>query len=123
MAKSKLTPEVKSKIEEVAALDGTVEEMAYYTGLSRQTIYNYLDPKSPFFDKNLFENVERLRLKPILAARMRAVKGATESYQNAVDYLKRKKVDEFGDKKGVDITSNGESLPVTGFLYSSPEDN
>lgn len=90
--KSKLTPEMKSKIEEVAALDGSVEEMAYYCDVSRQTIYNWLDE-----DKELFDRVERLRERPVLKARQTVVKRLDESYQNAVDYLKRKKKHEFGD--------------------------
>ena len=89
---SKLTDEMRSKIEEVAALDGSVEEMAYYCDVSRQTIYNWLDE-----DKKLFDRVERLRERPILKARQTVVKRLDESYQNAVDYLKRKKKGEFGD--------------------------
>lgn len=108
MAKTKLTDDVRSKIEEVAALDGSVEEMAYYTGLSRQTIYNYLDEESDFFDKELAENVERLRARPILAARQRMVQGVKESYQNAADYLKRKRKSEFGD--AMDVTSEGQRI-------------
>ena len=103
--KSKLTPEMKSKIEEVAALDGTVEEMAYYCDVSRQSIYNYLEE-----DKELFDKVERLRQRPILLARQTINKKMTESYSNAMDYVKRKKRQEFGDN--IDMTSDGKPLTV-----------
>ncbi len=90
--KSKLTDAMRSKIEEVAALDGSVYEMAYYCDVSHQTIYNWFEE-----DPKLFERVERLRERPILKARQTVVKRLDESYQNAVDYLKRKKKHEFGD--------------------------
>jgi len=101
--KSKLTDDMKSKIEQVAALDGSVEEMAFYCDVSRQTIYNWLEE-----DKELFDKVERLRAKPILRARQIIAEKMGDSYTNAVDYLKRKRSKEFGDKQ--DITSGGESI-------------
>ena len=89
---TKLTPDIKSKILEVAALDGSVKEMAYYCGVSHQSIYNWFKE-----DEELFDHVERLRDRPVLLARQTVTKKMTESYQNAMDYLKRKKKDEFGD--------------------------
>ena len=100
---SKLNDDMKSKIEQVAALDGSVEEMAYYCDVSRQTIYNWLEE-----DKALFDRVERLRSKPILKARQVVNEKMGESYTNAMDYLKRKQKKEFGDN--VDVTSGGESM-------------
>lgn len=103
--KSKLTDDMRSKIQEVAALDGSVEEMAYYCDVSRQTIYNWLEE-----DKVLFDKVERLRARPVLKARQTVNEKMTESYTNAADYLKRKKRKEFGDN--VDMTSEGKALPT-----------
>ena len=37
---------------------------------------------------------------PVLAARERVVKGVKESYGNAMDYLSRKRKDEFSTKEG-----------------------
>jgi predicted DNA-binding protein YlxM (UPF0122 family) len=99
-----LTDDLRVKIEEVAALDGTVEEMAYYCDVSRQTIYNWFK-----LEPDLFDKVERLRQRPILKARQTINKKMSESYANAVDYLKRKKRLEFGDN--VDVTSLGKELP------------
>lgn len=89
---TKLTPENRVKLEQAAAIDATVEEMAYYCDVSRQTVYNWFKE-----DKELFDKVERLRQKPILTARQTIAKGVAESYSNAMDYLKRKKRLEFGD--------------------------
>lgn len=103
---TKFTPEVVRKIEEVAALDGSVEEMAYYADVNPDTIYHWLKTKPDFS-----ERIEKLRAKPILLARQRVVKGISESYSNAMDYLKRKKKDEFTDR--LDVTTAGEALPGT----------
>jgi predicted DNA-binding protein YlxM (UPF0122 family) len=99
-----LTDELRVKIEEVAALDGTVEEMAYYCDVSRQTIYNWFK-----LEPDLFDKVERLRLRPILLARQTINKEMKKSYSNAIDYLKRKKRLEFGDN--IDVTTLGKELP------------
>ena len=90
--KSKLTPAMKSKIEEVAALDGSVEEMAYYCDVSRQTIYNWLDE-----DKELFDRVERLRERPVLKARQTIAKSLDQP-QAAQWYLTRKRKKEFAER-------------------------
>lgn len=119
MAKSKLTDEVRSKIEEVAALDGTVDEMAYYCDVSRQTIYNYLDPESDFFDKKLAAKVEKLRARPILKARQAVVK-SLDDHNSAYRYLERKARKEFSPN--LDITTEGKQLP-TPILHGILRDN
>ena len=98
---TKLTPDNRVKLEQAAAIDASVEEMAYYCDVSRQTIYNWLEN-----NKELFDKIERLRNKPILTARQTVAKGVAESYSNAMDYLKRKKRDEFGDRAEMDLTIN-----------------
>ena len=109
MADSKLTPDVRSKIEEVAALDGSVREMAYYAGVSHQTVYNWLDPKSDFFDKKLAERVEKLRERPVLKARQTIAKSLDDP-QHAKWYLERKRRKEF--TAGLDLTTDGKELPT-----------
>lgn len=104
--KSKLTPEMKSKIEEVAALDGSVKEMAYYCDVSHQTIYNWFEE-----DPELFERVERLRERPILKARQ-TISKSLETPQGAQWYLARKKKKEFSER--IEQTgADGEPLAVT----------
>lgn len=97
-APSKLTDENRIKLKESAALDASVEEMAYYCGVSKQTIYNWFKE-----DTDLFDEIERLRQKPILKARQTVAMKLGESYQNAMDYLKRKRRDEFGDQEKHDV--------------------
>lgn len=90
---SKDTPEVRAKIEEAAALDASVEEIAFWADISRETYYEILKKDPVFADR-----IAKLREKPILAARQRVVKGALESYANAMDYLSRKRKQEFSQR-------------------------
>ena len=94
---TKLTDEVRQKIEEVAALDGSVEEMAYYSDVNKATIYNWLNPESDFFDEKLAERVEKLRSRPILKARQTIAK-SLETPQGAQWYLERKRKKEYSTK-------------------------
>jgi len=84
------------KLEEVFAIDGSVEEACYYANITRQTYYNWIkdNPK-------LKEEFDRLRNRPVLKARQEVMKGLN-CYSNAMDYLKRKKIKEFGDRLVVD---------------------
>lgn len=97
------TPEVRGKIEEAAALDASVDEIAFYADISRDCYYDILKKDPEFGDR-----IAKLRQRPVLAARQRAIKGVTESYGNAMDYLKRKKKLEFGDS----IEHTGEALTI-----------
>lgn len=98
-----MTDEVIRKIEEVAALDGSVAEMALYAGIHPDTIYAHMAQNKDFSDR-----IASLRERPVLAARQRVVKGVQESYANAIDYLARKRKNEFSHR--TDITSGGEPI-------------
>lgn len=98
------TPEVIGKLEYAAALDSSVEEMAFYAGINKDTLYSKLQD-----DQEFSQRIQSLRNRPIMKARETAVTKLAESYSNAMDYLKRKKRLEFGDN--VDLTSQGEKLP------------
>jgi len=92
-----ITPEVLAKLEQAFAIDSTVQEALAYAEIKQDAYYDYLK-KTPEFS----ERIEELRQRPILAARKRVVNGINETYQNAIDYLKRKRREEFGDRMGVD---------------------
>ena len=100
--RQKMTPETVKKLEEVFAIDGTIEEACYYANISSQTYYNWIKEKP-----ELKEQFDRLRNYPVLKARKEVIKGLN-NYQNAMDYLKRKKKKEFGDN--IDITTEGKAL-------------
>src|SRR3990167_9815383 len=106
------TPELRQKIEEVTALDASIEEVAFYAGISRETYYQIIKKDKVFADRLI-----ALRNKPVLKARQTVIQKMGESYQNAMDYLKRKRKLEFGDN--VDITSGNKPLPLLHGLSSN----
>lgn len=99
---SVFTDEVIRKIEEVAALDGSVEEMAYYANIHRDSIYARLKSDQEFSDR-----IAMLRERPILKARQ-TISKSLDTPQGAQWYLSRKKKKEFGDN--IDLTSDGEKV-------------
>lgn len=88
-----MTPDVIVKLEQAFAIDSTVQEACSYAEISHDAFYDYLKKNPQFSDR-----IADLRNRPILAARERVVKGVKENYSNAMDYLKRKRPTEFGDK-------------------------
>lgn len=89
---TKRTVEVTNKIEEVAALDGSVEEMAYYAGVHRDTLYLWLKQ-----DKEFSDRIQELRERPVLKARQTIVK-SLDTPDGAKWYLERKKKLEFSTR-------------------------
>src|SRR3990167_7475227 len=91
---TKLTEETIKKLEEAFAIDCSIEEACFYANISHQTYYNWIKA-----DLKLAERFEALRQKPVLLARQTAVKKLTESYSNAMDYLSRKRKEEFSSRQ------------------------
>lgn len=91
--KQKQTPETLKKLDEVFAIDGTVEEACYYADISPALYYVWIK-ESP----ELLERFNRLRERPVLLARQTAIKRLIESYANAMDYLSRKRKKEFATR-------------------------
>lgn len=98
------TPETRQKIEEATALDASIEEVCFYADISKDTYYTIIKK-----DKEFSDRLDALRNRPILKARQTVIAKISESYANAMDYLKRKKKLEFGEN--IDVTSGGEKLP------------
>lgn len=98
-----ITPEVIAKLEQAFAIDCTVEEACSYADISRDAFYDYLKKVPAFSDR-----IAELRQRPVLKARQTIVNKISESYQNAMDYMKRKRRGEFGDS--TDITTAGEKI-------------
>lgn len=93
--------DVLQKLEQTAAMDASVEEMAFYAGISTTAYYEYVKVHPKFLDR-----INALRNKPVLAARQRVIQGIEESYDNAMKYLERKKKAEFSPKVEVFQESN-----------------
>ena len=88
----KLTVETIKKLEEAFAIDASIEEACLYANITKQTYYNWVK-KYPV----LKERFDYLREKLPLKARKVVADRLGDSYHTAMDYLKRKKRDEFGD--------------------------
>ena len=108
---TKMTSLTLKKLEEAFAFGCSDEEACFYADISRQTLYDYQKICPEFIDRK-----EALKARPILKARETVVKKLSETYQNAMDYLKRKKKKEFGDSQ--DITSGGKPIPILGNVYT-----
>lgn len=94
---SEMTEEKVKKLEEVFAIDGTVEEACFYADISKTTYYNWLEKKPELVDR-----FEALRQRPFLKARQTIIKSLDQP-QHAFEYMKRKKKDEFGDKAEIEL--------------------
>lgn len=102
---TKMTDDVIRKIEEVAALDGTVEEMAFYANVHKDTIYSWLKE-----DKEFSDRIASLKQKPFLKARQ-TIEKSLSIPQYAFEYMKRKKKDEFSERSEL-TGANGKDLPT-----------
>lgn len=101
-----MTDEVIRKIEEVAALDGSVAEMAYYAGIHPDTVYAHMKSNPEFSDR-----ITALRNRPVLKARQTVTK-ALDDPTFAFKYLEKKAKKEFGNSLELsgDINVNGPSI-------------
>lgn len=89
----KLTQEVRAKLEEAAALDCTWEEMAFFAGISKSSLYNWLASVDGLKDR-----LHDLKQSPVLKAR-RTVVGALDQPGMALSYLERKRRSEFATRQ------------------------
>ncbi|MAH46255.1 hypothetical protein CMI37_10520 [Candidatus Pacearchaeota archaeon] len=86
------TPETRQKIEQAAALDASVAEIAFYAGISRETYYQIIKK-----DKTFSDRIEALRNKPVLKARQTIVQGLDQP-DTARWFLERKRKAEFSHR-------------------------
>ena len=98
------TPEMITKLETAAAVDASIDEMAFYAGISVQTYYNWIKD-----DPELKERLERLRLTPVLKAKNAVAKNA-DQIETAKWLLERKRREEYGrNQKDADAAKEARS--------------
>ena len=106
----KITEEEKAnyieKLQEAAEWDCSIEEMCLHSGISAST-YNRWTKENP----KLKERINELRNAPTLLARKTVNKKLSENYQNAMDYLKRKRKSEFSERLE-QTGADGKNLPT-----------
>ena len=106
----RIHPEKLTKLEQAFAIGCTDEEAIGYAEISRMQL-NYYEKLNPEWK----ERKQRLKDTPILKAKQTIVNKLDESYGNAIDYLKRRKRDEFGDN--MDVTTGGKPLRSNTIIF------
>ena len=96
---SKLIPECVMKLEEIFALDGTVEEACFFADISRNTFYEWMKEHPELSDR-----FEALRNNPVLLARRSVIEGLGDP-ELALKYLERKRRNEFSTRVETDNTT------------------
>mgnify|MGYP001588212669 CR=1 FL=1 len=102
-----VTPEVVRKLEQAFSIDATITEACSYAGISRDTFYRWKDENPELYDK-----MESLRETPVLAMRQAAVQLGKATYTTSMDYLTRKRPDEFGNRSKVEHAGVVVTSPV-----------
>ena len=95
--------DINRKIEEAASLGATVEEIAFYIGVYRTTLYRWMQD-----DSELKDRIQELQQRPILQARQTIIKAISNSPAEAKWYLEKKLKGEFGNS--IDITTGGNAF-------------
>jgi hypothetical protein len=109
--KQKMTEETLRKLDEVFAIDGSIEEACYYANISPDTYYRWVKEKP-----ELSERFKRLRERPVLKARQTVVKSLDQP-EYAFKYLERKKKNEFAQRTELS-GSNGSPIELSGIDIS-----
>lgn len=97
------TAEINRKIEEASALGASIEEIAYYAGVHRATLYRWMEA-----DPELRDRIQELQERPILKARQTIIKSLDNPVQ-ASWYLERKRRNEFATRSEL-TGANGTNL-------------
>lgn len=90
---TKMTPETIDKLRQAFLIGATKEEASGYAGISKVTLYNYIEKHPEFLNE-----IEKWQNEPILKAKTTVVKNLDDT-KNAQWYLERKKKDEFAPRQ------------------------
>jgi hypothetical protein len=85
------TEEQETKLRQAFSIGCTIDEALSYAEMMKREWLEFLNKKE---NKDFLLEVEQMRLKPLVKARMSAVKNLDDP-KNAQWYLERKKKDEF----------------------------
>ena len=97
--------EINRKIDEAAAIGASIEEIAFYAGVHRATLYRWMEN-----DPELRDRIQELQEKPIIKARQTIVK-SLEDPEMALKYLERKRKAEFSLRTEM-TGADGKDLPA-----------
>jgi len=97
---TKMTKEAILKLEEAFMWGCTDLEACLNADINKSTLYVYQDKHPEFKDRK-----ERLKENPIMLARKSVINAMEDKPNIAMDYLTKKKSDEFAEKKITDNTN------------------
>lgn len=105
---SVINSDVLQKIEYAFSIGCSDREACIYANIAPSTLYKYCDENPDFSERK-----ELLKERPVLAARMAVVK-AIESGDTKMAwlYLERKRTEEFGQRKKVEIEEKARALTL-----------
>lgn len=104
-----------NKLEEAAKWDYTLEDICFHAGISYDT-FNRWQKEKP----ELGGRIKALRDDPKRKARRKVAEDVDKTYQNAIDYLKRKVKDEFSERQEM---TGAEGRPLIGEILDEIENN
>jgi hypothetical protein len=87
---SKKTPALVGKLEYAFSIGSSIEEACFYAGIHKDTYYEWVKA-----DVQLSDRFDALREQPVFQARETVVKGIKRDPKLAMDFLARKRKDEF----------------------------
>ena len=93
-----MTPEVINKLEEAFLMDCSILEACFYSGITKQTYYNYINDNPSFLSR-----IETLRENPVFQARKAVVSRLPDDPNLSLKYLEKKKKDEFGQSQDINV--------------------
>lgn len=103
-----MTPEIIEKLEEAFAWGCTDNEACLWADIAPATLYKYQE-KNPEFA----ERKEQLKQTPIMKARKAVTGSFDKDPKLALQFLERKKKDEFSLKTETEVTNpDGSMTPV-----------
>lgn len=104
---SKMTPDKLNLLRDAFSIDATIAEACFYAGISEQTFYNWREKKP-----KLMEEIERLRLTPIMTAR-KTIATSLDKPEGARWFIERKRSDEFATKSKTEHSGRIQTEEVT----------
>lgn len=113
--KTIMTQEVIEKLEEAFAWGCTDKEACLWADIAPATLYKYQDRHPEFVERK-----EALKDRPVLLARKTVVRAIERGDRTvAMQYLERKKKDEFSTKTEQDLSVKELPKPILGGLTAS----
>lgn len=102
---SNFTESTVKKLEQAFSYDCSIPEACFVAGISKQTYYNHVrnDENATKQQKKYFDRFQQLRNRPVLKAKKTVYDKLGDDYRYAIDFLERKRPDEYSKTKKVDV--------------------